>query len=202
MGRRRRSQKATHVATPAVDAQPRVAWLAVALLSAGFLAYANSLSGPFVFDDRLSIVENASIRRWWQPGVVLFPERELPVAGRPLVNLSFALNYAIGGLNVFGYHLVNVALHLLCALLVFGLIRRTLQSPRVNVSFNRYPSYAAFAAALLWTLHPLTTEAVNYVTQRTELMMAFFYLLTLDARSRLHRARPGWRVRSRWSPPR
>ena len=184
MGRPRGSRKATQVAATVAGAQTPVVWLAVALVTAGLLAYANSLSGPFVFDDRLSIVENASIRRWWQPSAVLFPERELPVAGRPLVNLSFALNYAAGGLNVVGYHLVNIALHLLCALLVFGLVRRSLQLPRVKASIRLHATRVAFAAALLWMLHPLTTEAVNYVTQRTELMMAFFYLLTLYASSR------------------
>ena len=178
------------------DAGPRVAWLAAAIVAAGFLAYANGLSGPFVFDDQLSIVENPSIRRWWQPSAVLFPERELPVAGRPLVNLSFALNYAVGGLNVFGYHLVNVAFHLLCALLVFGLVRRTLRLASLAqggpvrlapLAEGEQLTNIAFAAALLWTLHPLTTEAVNYVTQRTELMMAFFYLLTLYASARAWR---------------
>ena len=184
MGRPRGSRKASQVAATVADAEPAAAWLAVALVTAGFLAYANSLSGPFVFDDQLSIVENASIRRWWQPSAVLFPERELPVAGRPLVNLTFALNYAAGGLSVFGYHVVNVALHLVCSLLVFGLVRRTLHLPRVNASVGPHASSIAFAAALLWTVHPLTTEAVNYVTQRTELMMALFYLLTLYASSR------------------
>jgi hypothetical protein len=61
-----------------------------------------------VFDDQLSVVENFSIRDWRQPGALFVPERELPVAGRPLVNLSFAWNYAVGGLDVFGYHPVNL----------------------------------------------------------------------------------------------
>jgi tetratricopeptide (TPR) repeat protein len=202
MARSRGSRKRTQVATVIADAQPRVAWLAIAIVAAGFLAYANSLSGPFVFDDRLSIVENLSIRRWWQPGIVFFPERELPVAGRPLVNLSFALNYAIGGLNVLGYHLVNIAFHLLCALLVFGLVRRTLRLASLaqgrpirlaSLAQGGEATNVAFAAALLWTLHPLTTEAVNYVTQRTELMMAFFYLLTLYASVRAWRDAHPWR---------
>ena len=194
MARSRTPRKDTQVARVVAEPQPAVAWLAIAIVTAGFLTYANSLAGPFVFDDQLSIVENASIRRWWQPGIVLFPERELPVAGRPLVNFSFALNYAVGGLDVFGYHLVNIALHLMCALLVFGLVRRTLQMPIVNASLRQQSMNVAFAVALLWTLHPLTTEAVNYVTQRTELMMAFFYLLTLYASSRAwrHRAPRRW----------
>lgn len=155
---------------------------------AGALTYANSLSAPFAFDDQLSIVENASIRQW-NLRTLLFPERELPVAGRPLVNLTFAVNYALGGLDVAGYHLVNVAWHVLSALLVFGLIRRTLNLPGASDRLARRSADIGFAAALLWTVHPLNTEAVNYVTQRTELMMGFFYLATLYASLRA-RLRP------------
>jgi hypothetical protein len=111
---------------------------------------------------------------------VLHPERERPVAGRPLVNASFAINYAIGGLNTRGYHAVNLAIHLAAALLVFGIVRRTV----ARTDLARLPdtaAHVAFATALIWVVHPLTTEAVDYVTQRTELMMALFYLLTLYA---------------------
>ena len=81
----------------------RAGWVwGAALACVTLLVYANSLKGPFVFDDLLSVVENASIRDLSRPGAVLQPERELPTAGRPLVNLSFALNYAVGGLGVTG----------------------------------------------------------------------------------------------------
>ncbi|OFW34748.1 MAG: hypothetical protein A3F70_14250 [Acidobacteria bacterium RIFCSPLOWO2_12_FULL_67_14] len=147
---------------------------------AGALTYANGLSAPFAFDDQLSIVENTSIRQW-NPRTLFFPERELPVAGRPLVNVTFAVNYALGGLDVAGYHVVNVAWHLLSALLVFGLVRRTLNLSGIDERLAGRSADIGFAAALLWIVHPLNTEAVNYVTQRTELMMAFFYLATLYA---------------------
>src|SRR5438874_1000250 len=104
-------------------------WRLGVVAGLGCLAYANSLFGPFIFDDHVAIVENESIRAWWRFSRVFAPERELPTAGRPLVNLSFALNYAVGGLHVIGYHLVNVAVHLLCGLLLFGIIRRTLELP-------------------------------------------------------------------------
>ncbi len=114
-------------------------WRAAIIVLAGFLAYANSFSGPFVLDDRVSIVENAQIRDVWKLDEVLFPRRELPTAGRPLVNLSFAVNYALGGLNVAGYHLVNLAFHLLCGLLVFGIVRRTLELPALKGRFGGGP---------------------------------------------------------------
>src|SRR6202158_1773882 len=158
-----------------------IRWRAAVIVIAGSLAYSNSLSGPFVFDDTLSILENMQIQQWWRLGSVLFPDRELPVAGRPLVNASFAINYAIGGLDTSGYHAVNVGFHLLCALLVFGVVRRTLELPSLKKRFGPWSADLAFCVALLWTLHPLNTEAVTYVTQRTELMMGLFYLLTLYA---------------------
>ena len=166
----------------------RLGWYIGAIALATGLAYSNSLSGPFIFDDQFSIVENTGIREWWRLGRVLNPGRELPTAGRPLVNLSFAINYALGGFDERGYHVVNIALHTLCALLVFGIVRRTLSladgerlQQNIRPNEGRRSTTLAFAAALIWSVHPLNTEAVNYVTQRTELMMALFYLLTLYA---------------------
>lgn len=146
---------------------------------AGSLAYANGLSGPFLFDDDRSIVTNAQIRQLWPPAVPLSPPDETPVARRPLVNLSFALNYAVSGLDVRGYHVTNVALHLLAALVLFGLIRRTLALPKLAGRFEPVADTIALAGALIWVLHPLQTEAVNYLSQRTELVMGLCYLLTL-----------------------
>jgi tetratricopeptide (TPR) repeat protein len=157
----------------------RWAW-AAAIVAAGLLAYSNSLKGPFVFDDLLSIVDNESIRDWSRIGVALSPEREFPTAGRPLVNFSFALNYAFGGLEVTGYHLVNIALHMVCGLVIFGIIRRTLELPGIGAP-RQQAMAAGFATALLWILHPLNTEAVDYVTQRSELMMGLCYVTTIYA---------------------
>jgi protein O-mannosyl-transferase len=154
------------------------------LICAGALAYANSLSGPFIIDDGVSIVDNTHIRQLWPLSRALVAERESPVAGRPLVNLSFAINYAMGGLHVGGYHAVNVVLHILCALLLFGAVRRTLALPEIQLADRATP--IALATALLWLVHPLNTEAVDYVTQRTELMMGVCYLLTFYASIRAH----------------
>ncbi len=142
-------------------------WRFVLIAVAGVLVYANALRTPFIFDDTAAIVDNPSIRTLQFPDVLSSP-RENPTAGRPIVNLSFALNYAAGGLNPGGYHAANVAVHVLCAVLLFAIARRTFGSDNV-----------AFAIALLWTVHPLNTEAVDYVTERSESLMALFLLLTL-----------------------
>ena len=97
------------------------------------------------------------------------------------MNVSFAVNYALGGLNVRGYHLVNVAIHVLCAWLAFAIVRRTLELPSLRERFGPRSITVAFAVALVWTVHPLNSEVVDYLTQRTESMMALFYLLTIYA---------------------
>jgi hypothetical protein len=93
-----------------VTRAPAPRWLAPALLVAvALIAYHNSLSGPFVFDDLDSIAGNPRIRRLWPLADVL---RGTP---RPFATLTFALNYALGGLDVRGYHVVNLAIHVLAA---------------------------------------------------------------------------------------
>jgi tetratricopeptide (TPR) repeat protein len=157
----------------------RAAWthrvLPILLIAvAGTATYWNSLGGPFIWDDQISVVTNRTIQHLWPLWDPLRPPRETPVAGRPIVNLSFAINYAIGGLSEAGYHVGNIALHIACALLLFGIVRRTLAGLAA-----RSADSTALAAALLWMLHPLQSEAVNYITQRSESLMALFFLLTL-----------------------
>jgi len=152
------------------------AWLAGAVIViAGLLAYANSFSGPFVFDDVPSIVENESLRQFWPPSALCPPsEKGVTVGGRPILNLSLAINYALGGASVAGYHATNLAIHLCAGLLLFGIVRRL--GARLKPAL---PATFAFAAALLWVVHPLQTAAVTYVIQRAESLMGLFYLLTL-----------------------
>jgi hypothetical protein len=128
--------------------------------------------------------------------VPLSPPRDTSVAGRPLVNLSFAMNYAMGGLDVTSYHATNLALHLLVALVLFAIVRRSLRERVVPESLRQHGDGLAFAAALLWVLHPLNTEVVDYLVQRSESAMALCYLATLYCAIRAQ-ARPqrwGWRV--------
>ena len=143
------------------------------------VVYANSLGRPFIFDDHTTIVSNTSIRQLRPLASPLSPPAETAVAGRPVANLTFAVNYAAGGLDVRGYHAVNIVLHLLCALLVYAVLRRTLRSPGLPRWVHHSADGLALASALLWEVHAANTEAVTYVTQRTELLAGAFYLLTL-----------------------
>ncbi|HLP25275.1 MAG TPA: hypothetical protein VK477_06335, partial [Acidobacteriota bacterium] len=143
------------------------------LLGAAILgAWLNSFHAPFVFDDTASIVENVSIRQlgssaWLNPPHALGET----VGGRPVLNFTFALNYAVSGLSVWSYHALNLAIHFGAALLLWSVLRR----------ISAVGDGVAIAAALLWAVHPLQTASVTYVVQRAESLAAFFVLLTLYA---------------------
>ena len=152
---------------------------ALALCLAGVLTYRNALRTPFVWDDKLTIVTNQSIRTLWT-WAVLSPPPNTPVAGRPLANLSFALNYALGGLDVAGYHALNLVIHLVAAALLFGIVRRTVRVHHgQEQASDLVSSFVALIAAAAWMVHPLVSEVVDYVTQRTESLMGLFCLATL-----------------------
>ena len=143
------------------------------IVVAALAAYFNSLGGPFVYDDGPSIPNNPSIRHF---ASAFFPPHSIgeTVGGRPLLNLSFALNYAISGPSVWSYHALNLLIHLAAGLALFGVVRRTLARMKFSA-----PTLAACAAALMWTVHPLQTESVTYIVQRSESLMGLCYLLTL-----------------------
>jgi len=165
--------------TPPVEKRGAILLATFALLAVVAFAFHNSLGGPFVFDDEDTIARNASIRQLWPLSIPLSPPAGgVTTSGRPLANLSFALNYAAGGFDVAGYHAVNLAIHLLAALVLFGLVRRTLRLPNLRERFGADSLALALAVAALWAVHPLQTESVTYLAQRTEAMMGLFYLLT------------------------
>ncbi len=161
----------------------------ILLLAAG-TAYANSLSGAFVIDDRASIVHNETIRDLGDLAAIWKSAPDSPVAGRPVVNLTFAINYAIGGFDVAGYHAVNIGIHLLCGLLVFLLLGQTLRSNRVTQDLPTHQVRIAFATALIWLVHPLNSEVVVYLSQRTESLAALLILGVLCATVRAAESGP------------
>ena len=166
--------KAASSHSPLFSSRRSVLLAAGVIVLAALAAYQNSFSGPLVFDDIPSITENSTIRQLWPMGRVLTPPEAVGVGGRPFLNLTFAVNYALGGTSVSGYHFVNLLIHVLAGLTLFGLVRRTLA--RIPA---KSPTFLAGAVALLWTLHPLQTASVTYLSQRAESLMGLFYLLTL-----------------------
>ena len=149
-----------------------VLFVAIALAT-----YWNGLRLPFVWDDDNAITTNRSIR---DIATSLNPPLETPLSGRPLVSLSFALNYAYGRLDPVGYHAVNLAIHIINALLLFGIVGRTIRR-QVGGGGATSPDAVALAASAIWMVHPLLSETIDYTTQRTESLMGLFFLLTLYA---------------------
>lgn len=149
----------------------------VAALSA--LAYANSLTAPFLFDDAGAVLNNPSIRKLGSWAVLQPPTDGSTTTGRPLLNASYAVNYAISGTNPWSYHAVNVAIHVLAALVLMSLVRRA--ANRLSAAGHKTlgPSWLAPAITVLWALHPLATETVVCVAQRSESLASLCYLLTL-----------------------
>jgi len=180
--------------SPNTSFSARTRYLPCLLVVVGIGVYANSLSGPFIFDDSALIIANEDIRQLWPPCWAM-PRApgSSAINARPVVGFTFAINYAIGGLNVRGFHVGNIAVHILCALVLFGIVRRTLLGPKLVERFGRTADGLAFAGALLWLVHPLQTQCVNYIEQRTESIMGLFYLLTLYCTIRgIESSRRGW----------
>jgi tetratricopeptide (TPR) repeat protein len=150
------------------------------IILAGLATYANSFSGSFIYDDATSIPENPTIRRLWPMGQVLSPPNHgETVAGRPVLNLSLALNYAFCSTNPWGYHVTNLVIHILNGLLLLGILRRTFCLPVLSRRLGNAALGLALAIALLWTVHPVQTESVTYIVQRAESLGAMFYLFVL-----------------------
>src|SRR5581483_654279 len=174
---------------------------AAVIALAAFVVYAPAFRGPFFFDDVPSIRDNPSIRSLIPISGPLNPPDNTSVSGRPLVNLTLAMNVAVNAW--FGiaappstdpnltttFHVVNVVLHLLCGLLLFLVLRRCLGEQRSPL--------LAGAITAIWLLHPIQTEAVDYIVQRTELLVSACYLGALYAAIRAYaattsRGRAGW----------
>ena len=135
-------------------------------------------------DDILAIEENPHVRTLWPLWYAAWAEHESPLSGRPIPAYSLALNFAFGGLDPFGYKLVNLLLHVACGLALFAAVGGALRMPVLAPRFGKRSDSLAFAAALLWVVHPLASECVNYVAQRTESWMALAYLSVLACTGR------------------
>src|SRR6266850_6407156 len=138
--------------------------VAVLLLLTG-VAYWNSFGAPLVFDDLLTIQAHAGVQ---------FGDNLRPSIGttRPLLYLTFAINYALHGQQVWGYHLVNFILHFLNGILVFLIAQHIFR--RSGSSESEARTYALLAAGF-FVAHPVQTESVTYVSSRSELLSTAFY---------------------------
>ena len=147
------------------------------------LAYSNSFENSFHHDDNHSIIRNPFVK---DPGIIpqFFVNPQMgsgtysETSGyRPLLMASLAFNYCLGGLNVFGYHVVNFFLHAFCAILVYFITLHIFRftDPAVDVNSLRYQLVALFTA-LVFGLHPVQTESVTYISGRSSSLTGLFFL--------------------------
>ena len=146
-----------------------------------FLAYSNTFKAPFYLDDWPNIVENESIQinvltwdRLEQMAEITYKE-----SIRIFSYFTLALNYYLGGLNVFGYHLINVMIHIATGVLLFWLLMLTFNLPNLKEKYGSFSFEIALFASLVFISHPIQTQSVTYIVQRMSIMAGMFYLLSL-----------------------
>ena len=141
----------------------------------GIIVYSNTFSCPFLFDDEGYIVRNFAIQNIHH---LLDIWKFYPC--RFVTFLSIADNYYFHQLNVFGYHVVNLGVHLVSAMLVWWLTFLTLSTPAMKE--NKITPYAGFIAlfsGLVFVSHPVQVEAVTYICQRAASLATLFYMASL-----------------------
>ncbi|MBF0103393.1 MAG: tetratricopeptide repeat protein [Desulfobacterales bacterium] len=147
------------------------------VIALGILAYSNSFHASFQGDDYFFIVENKDVHHFDM--ITLFQK----FASRITVFLLFCLNYRFGELNVFGYHLINLTIHIINALIVLALVQQLFQTPVLKDKQYLYGENTPFIfsslTAIIFVTHPIQTQAVTYIWQRCSSMVALFYLLAM-----------------------
>ncbi len=168
-----------------VTSKPLALLLCIATIAmSGIAAYSNTMSVPFLFDDIGRIVDEAAIRTVWPPTVAM------QNSNRPFAHYTFALNYAWHGYDVWGYHAVNLGIHVFSALFLFGFARLAFR--RCARKFSEHSDLLAFSIAIVWIVHPLNTQAVTYIVQRLESLMGLAYLATLYCFAKSQESRRTW----------
>jgi tetratricopeptide (TPR) repeat protein len=156
--------------------------LAIAILI-GFttLLYLNTFQVPWQFDDRPNIVDNLAVHFYDLSAERFFKlfSFSLSESIRLFSYFTFALNFYFGRLNVFGYHLVNLIIHLATGILLFWFVLLTLSLPSQRENYGSIGFKVAFLISLLFMVHPVQTQAVTYIVQRMTSMAAMLYLLSL-----------------------
>ena len=155
--------------------------LVILLLGAvALMAYANTFRVPFQFDDNPNIVENPSIRlktlsTAWLGQLIRLNSGSI----RFFSYFTFALNYYFGGLNVFGYHLVNLLIHIGSGLVLYWFLLLTFRLPSLRERYGSAAFPIALFSSLLFLCHPVQTQSVTYIVQRMASMAGLLYLLAM-----------------------
>ena len=183
---------------------------------AGSLAYSNTFHAPFQFDDDAYVVNNPTIRSFhyvFAPGDMGALPGHSPTSvpdalryaftTRIVGYATFAANYALHGLDVTGYHVFNLVIHILNGMLVFLVVKATLKTDRFASPAGEAPAWPRemipIVSSLLFVCHPIQTQAVTYNSQRVVSLASFFFLLALLLYARARISSHGNRRRAMYS---
>ena len=151
------------------------------IVMVGLLAYSNTFNSSFHFDDEPNIVNNPDIKAF--PGIL--NTKDIFTGNRFIGFLTFSINYRLHGLNVTGYHIFNLTVHIVNSLLVYWLVLLTFRTPFLKTNgtgletHNNTGNLIALFSSLLFVSHPIQTQAVTYIVQRFTSLATMFYLLSL-----------------------
>jgi len=165
---------------PHAESWGAVAVVVLALL--GFVAFGNALTAPITYLGSAEVFTNAAVRQF-----AALPDLAISPHGGVLAPVTYAMNFAMGvgvdatstGDGPWGFHVLNVLIHIAAGLLLFGLVRRTLLRSGVDWVSERAASLTALAASALWLVHPMQTASVTMIGGRTEVLAGFFVLLSM-----------------------
>src|SRR5215468_2051212 len=164
----------------------RQIWWFLAICAVVLLGYARSFSSPFQFDDFVNITEADTVKA---PTLQTFSRS---ARARIVPTATYILNYQISGENPVGYHVLNVAVHLLATLAVYGLVLALCRTPRLQATWLGSQALPlAVAAALLFSCHPIQIQAVTYVVQRASSLATLFYVAAVLLYVRARNAQVG-----------
>ncbi len=153
----------------------QIALLAIVVI----LIYADTLTTPFILDDIHNIRDNSHIRMTsLSLNNLLRAGFQSPATNRPIANISFALNYYFSGLNLVGFHLINILIHILGGIFLYFFVKTTLKTPVLRARFEKC-DWVPFFTAFIWLVHPLQTQSVAYLVQRMNCLAAMFFILSM-----------------------
>ena len=146
--------------------------------------YSNSFDCSWHFDDEPNITDNPNLHlkelTWQNLKRALYSDRNNPAFPyRPVACLTFALNHYFGGINVFGYHLVNLLIHMISSIFLLLFIYHTLNLPSLRAKYAPQSYFIALLATTLWAINPVQTQAVTYIVQRMASMAGMFYIMSM-----------------------
>ena len=162
----------------------RYAFTFIAIFVALIIIYSNSFHCTWQFDDFANIVKNENVHLKtlsWENIIKTFYVKGFEKKGiiRPLSYLTFALNYNINGGNIFGYHVVNFAIHYIASIFLFLFIYNTLRLPILNGRYEKNAYAVALLSVFFWATHPIQVTAVTYIVQRMASMAGMFYIMAM-----------------------